>query len=198
MKKELKKPKHFRLIIEIIVIVGIVITVLAFRFIPWFLSQPVEAPDPYADYQRLFNDVAGYDYAGGPNTALEKRIDRAVSNENANSTQAYYNLKAKGEYYRRTGRFSVAIQALEEALTMQVPLPDEYEYIYTSLLECYRGIGDYTQASKYQSILDGTYRDEASDTQNTSDADNVEGTDSTEEINETEADATDNNDTTGN
>ena len=167
-KKNRKKPKHLRLIIEIAIVAGVVIAVLCFRFLPWLFSQPVGISDPYAEYQKLFNDVSTYDYSRGPDPALERRIDKAVSNKDTNLVQYYYNLKAKGEYYRRTGRFAVAATALEEALP-QAPMLNEYDYLYTSLLACYQAMGDHEQATKYQSILDGTYVVEEETDDNSSD-----------------------------
>lgn len=179
MKEETKKPKHLRLAIEIIAIVGIVLVVLAFRFAPWLLSQPVEASNPYADYQKLFNDAINYDYTKGPDSSFEKRIDKALSNENSNEIRYYYNLNAKGEYYLRTGRFSIAAQAFEEALSQNAPSTD-YEYLYNSLIECYRGMGDYAHANKYQAILNGSYSKEKPNTDDTEAADDIPETEDSE------------------
>lgn len=120
LPESINKP---RLIKEIIVVAAIILACLS----PWILSQPVHVSDPYKDYKHLYHIVEKYNYDKGPDEGLEDRIDRAL-NSNSSSSQRYFNLKAKLEYYYRLNEYDMIKSDLKEAYDV-APTNEELDYL---------------------------------------------------------------------
>lgn len=140
---------HKKLFIEVGIVISIVAGVCIFAFAQWMGDQPIVISDPYANYTQLYQEVVSRPQWQERDSSLEKRLAKAVENEDIDSTHQYFNYKAQATYYHQIQFYDSAIKSYEIALELS---PDEFEYaeIADALVDCYTALGLPEKAKEYE------------------------------------------------
>lgn len=148
----MSKVNKKRLVIELVIIIAIISVVMLGAFLPWFFSQ-APSQDPYAEYNSLYQLVAQRGNTKEPDHSLEEKLAAAISSEHNIGARAYFNYKARANYYLSRGFIHAALADLEQAISFT---PDRAEYLSTAkqMVELAHQIKDYDKESKYQRLLD--------------------------------------------
>jgi tetratricopeptide (TPR) repeat protein len=149
MSKKSSSINHKKLLVEIGVVVGIIASVCLFSFAWWLGDQPIVLSDPYANYTQLYQEVISRPQPQERDSSLEKRLAKAVENEEADTTHRYFNYKAQATYYHQIEFYDSAIKSYKIAIELS---PDEFEYseIADALVDCYTALGLPEKAKEYE------------------------------------------------
>jgi len=140
---------HKKLFIEVGIILSVVAGVCIFAFAQWMGDQPVVISDPYANYTQLYQEVVSRSQWQERDPSLEKRLAKAVENEDIDPIHQYFNYKAQATYYHQIQFYDSAIKSYEIAIELS---PDEFEYseIADALVDCYTALGLPEKAKEYE------------------------------------------------
>lgn len=138
-----------KLLRELLVLGGVALVIFLIGFLPWLAKQPIPGYDPHAKYQKMVKVVQEYDYSKGRSSDLESRLDAVTSGVGNDPVGYYYNLKAKYYYYHEVGEYANSNVVAEEA-KKYVSTDAERLFLYETLVENYRMLGDDEKAEEYQ------------------------------------------------
>lgn len=145
------KINYKRLAVEIAILVIIITGIMLAYYLPWESANI--APDKYREYKTLYHEVENYNFNKGPNQSLSDKLQKALNDQNSSSTQVYFDLRARANYYIGLGYHNTAIVDLERALDL-TPGPEEYVDTLKQLVQQAHLVKDLDREVKYQQYLD--------------------------------------------